>query len=74
MRPAWRRCEVGRALLADALRALRDQGVSAVELEVNSENQSGALGAYQNAGMRWKRVTHTLLKEVRAGADLTVNG
>ncbi len=74
VRPAWRRRGVGRALLLEAFRALRDRGLSAVELEVDSDNRSGALRFYEAAGMRSVRASHTFLKEVRAGENLLANG
>jgi ribosomal protein S18 acetylase RimI-like enzyme len=74
VRPAWRRRGVGRALLIEAFRALRNRGVPAVELEVDTENRSGALGVYEDAGMRSVRASYTFLKELRAGRDLLANG
>jgi hypothetical protein len=45
-----------------------------VELEVDTENRSGALGVYEDAGMRSVRASYTFLKELRAGRDLLANG
>jgi ribosomal protein S18 acetylase RimI-like enzyme len=45
-----------------------------VELEVDCDNRSGALGLYEAAGMRLVRVSYTFLKELQAGRNLLMNG
>lgn len=50
VRRAWRRRGLGRAVTAEALRRLRDAGMSEGMLGVDAENPSGALGLYEGLG------------------------
>jgi len=50
VRRAWRRRGLGRAVTAEALRRLRDAGMSEGMLGVDAENPSGALGLYSGLG------------------------
>ena len=49
--PDWRRQGVGRALMHQAFQAFRDRGAIAVDLKVEPDNPSGAVGFYQDLGM-----------------------
>jgi mycothiol synthase len=46
----WRRKGIAPALLAHAMRAYRDAGFEKAELDVDSDNPSGALGMYTGMG------------------------
>ena len=50
VRRAWRRKGIGRALVAESLRVLRDEGMTSAGLGVDAENAHGALGVYQASG------------------------
>jgi mycothiol synthase len=52
VRRPWRRRGVARSLIASGLRALRDRGMGAASLGVDSENATGALGLYEDLGFR----------------------
>lgn len=52
VREPWRRRGLARALISHSLRALRDAGMAESELEVDSENPSGATGVYEACGFR----------------------
>lgn len=47
---AWRRLGIGRALVAESLRVLRDAGMTSARLGVDAENPHGALGLYESLG------------------------
>lgn len=49
--PDWRQRGVGRALLQQAFQVFRDRGAIAVELKVERDNPSGAVGFYAGSGM-----------------------
>ncbi len=49
---AWRGRGVARALIARALRALRDRGMTEAALGVDAENETGALALYRSMGFR----------------------
>jgi len=70
VRPAWRRRGIALALLRHAFGELRRRGFVGVDLEMDSENLTGALGLYTKAGMRVIRQTYVYEKELRPGADL----
>ena len=55
VRRAWRRRGLARALVADSLRALRDEGLTSAVLGVDAENPMGALGVYEANGFRIHR-------------------
>jgi mycothiol synthase len=55
VRRAWRRRGLASALIADALRALRDAGLQEAALGVDAENVSGALRVYEAIGFRRAR-------------------
>lgn len=46
----WRRKGIGRALVAESLRLLRDAGMTSARLGVDAENPHGALGLYESLG------------------------
>lgn len=50
VRRAWRRKGIGRALVAESLRVLRDGGAATARLGVDAENPHGALGLYERLG------------------------
>ena len=52
VRRPWRRRGVARALIAAALHALRERGMTSASLGVDSENGTGALGLYEGLGFR----------------------
>jgi mycothiol synthase len=52
VRKPWRRRGIGRALLRHAFEEFRRRGEPHVGLGVDAENESGALGLYERAGMR----------------------
>ncbi len=50
VRRAWRQKGIGRALVAESLRVLRDAGAESARLGVDAENPHGALGLYESVG------------------------
>jgi mycothiol synthase len=52
VRPPWRRCGLGRALLLHAFHEFRRRGVPRVDLGVDAESTTGAVRLYERAGMR----------------------
>jgi GNAT superfamily N-acetyltransferase len=52
VREPWRRRGLARALISHSLQALKDAGMTESELEVDSENPSGATGVYEACGFR----------------------
>lgn len=50
VRHAWRQRGIGRALVAESLRLLRDAGMTSARLGVDAENPHGALGLYESLG------------------------
>ena len=73
VRLAWRRRGIGRALLLESFRAMHDRGLKAVELTVDSENASDALGVYTSAGMTPIRQDLTFVKELRSGRNVVAS-
>jgi len=70
VRPAWRRRGIALALLHRSFSEFYRRGYEAVELDMDSENLTGALGLYEKAGMRVIRQTITYEKVLRDGVDL----
>ena len=50
VRAPWRRRGIGRSLVAESLRVLRDAGMNQAGLGVDSENANGAVGVYEAVG------------------------
>jgi GNAT superfamily N-acetyltransferase len=48
----WRKRGVARALIARSLKVLKDQGMEAATLDVDTENPSGALRVYESLGYK----------------------
>lgn len=69
VRRPWRRRGLGQALLHHAFCQLHQMKRVRVELEVDSENLTGAVRLYERAGMRLFRQTVSYEKEVRKGVD-----
>lgn len=55
VRADWRRRGLGSALLQHGFRRLQEHGYTAVGLDVDSENQTNAVGLYERAGMHVHR-------------------
>jgi len=72
VRKAWRRRGLGLALLRHSFLTLFERGKSAVELDMDSENLTGALRLYERAGMRVIRQQAVYEKELRPGTDLAL--
>jgi len=70
VRDSYRRQGLGLALLHHSFAELRRRGRTAVELDMDSENLTGALRLYTRAGMRPIRQIYTFEKELRPGTDL----
>ncbi len=70
VRPAWRKRGVALALLHHTFAEFRRRGYAAVELDMDSENLTGALRVYERAGMRAVRQSVFYEKELRPGFDL----
>ncbi len=70
VRAPWRKRGLGRALLHHAFAALRQRGCSAVELDMDSENLTGASRLYERAGMHPFSQEYAYEKEIRGGTDL----
>lgn len=64
VRRSWRRRGVGSALIVDALRGLRDAGLTEAALGVDAENPTGALGVYEALGFRRARTAVLYRKDV----------
>ena len=72
VRKPWRRRGLGLALLRHSFLELFERGKEAVELDMDSENLTGALRLYERAGMRVIRQQAVYEKELRAGTDLAL--
>jgi mycothiol synthase len=70
VRPAWRKRGIALALLHHSFAEFQRRGYAAVELDMDSENLTGALRVYERAGMRATRQSVFYDKELRAGTDL----
>ena len=55
VRPAWRGRGIGTALLSSTFANLSRRGVAEVRLNVDAENETGATGLYERAGMTIRR-------------------
>jgi mycothiol synthase len=55
VRRPWRRRGLARAMVAESLRALRDDRMTSAVLGVDAENPTGALGVYESNGFRVHR-------------------
>jgi mycothiol synthase len=55
VRRRWRGRGLARAMVAESLRALRDEGMTSATLGVDAENPTGALGVYEANGFRVHR-------------------
>ena len=66
-RRPWRRRGLASALIADALRGLRQAGMTEAALGVDAENPTGALRLYESLGFRRTRTAISYRKEFRAG-------
>lgn len=72
VRRAWRRRGLGLALLKHSFLVLFERGKTAVELDMDSENLTGALRLYERAGMHVIRQQAVYEKELRAGTDFAL--
>ena len=70
VRARWRKRGLGRALLHHAFAQLQKRGCTAVELDMDSENLTGASRLYERAGMHPFSQEYAYEKELRAGEDL----
>jgi len=70
VRPAWRRRGIGLALLQHAFGEFYRRGQSIAELDMDSENLTGALRLYERAGMHVVRQGLSYEKELRPGIDV----
>jgi mycothiol synthase len=70
VRPAWRQRGVALALLHHTFAEFRRREYAAVDLDMDSENLTGALRVYERAGMRAVRQSVFYEKELRVGTDL----
>ncbi len=70
VRPAWRKRGIALALLHHTFGEFRRRDFEAVELDMDSENLTGALRLYTKAGMKVIRQTFAYEKELRPGIDL----
>jgi mycothiol synthase len=66
VRRPWRKRGVASALMASAMRGLRDAGMTEAALGVDAENQSGALRVYEALGFRRSRTGVSYRKSFRA--------
>jgi mycothiol synthase len=64
VRPPWRRRGLGSALLLHSFHGLRARGIPKVDLGVDAENTTGAVGLYERAGMNVARRTDAYEKEL----------
>ncbi len=71
VRPAWRKRGIALALLHHTFAEFRRRGYAAVELDMDSQNLTGATRLCDRAGMRVVRQFVTYEKELRPGVDLT---
>jgi ribosomal protein S18 acetylase RimI-like enzyme len=69
VRPAWRKRGIALALLHHTFAEFRRRGCAAVELDIDSQNLTGAVRMCERAGMRVVRQFVTYEKELRPGID-----
>ncbi len=74
VRPAWRKRGVALALLRHTFAEFRRRGYAGVELDMDSQNLTGALRVYERAGMHVMRQSVSYEMELRAGIDLATRG
>ncbi|HYN64525.1 MAG TPA: GNAT family N-acetyltransferase [Candidatus Limnocylindrales bacterium] len=67
VRRPWRRRGLARAMVAESLRALRDDGMTSAVLGVDAENPTGALGVYEDNGFRVHRKGLALRRPLHDG-------
>ena len=67
VRRPWRRRGLASALIAEALRGLRDTGMTEAALGVDSENVTGALRVYESIGFRRSRTGVSYRKDFTTG-------
>ena len=72
LRP-WRHKGVGMALLLHAFNQFYQRGTHRVELNVDSQNLTGAVRLYERAGMHVAREAIAYEKEMRAGMEMAQN-
>lgn len=68
--PQWRKHGAALALLRHTFREFRRRGYVAVELDMDSQNLTGALRVYERAGMRAVRQSVIYERILRDGRDL----
>jgi GNAT superfamily N-acetyltransferase len=66
VRRPWRKQGLAKALIARALRVLKDKGMDEAALFVDAENPNGALKLYQGLGYRVYRETFTYRKSLNS--------
>ena len=72
VRRPWRKQGLGLALLRQAFGEFHRRGCPRATLGVDAENLTGALRLYEKAGMYVNRCFDTFEKEIRLGAELSV--
>ncbi|HEX2997889.1 MAG TPA: GNAT family N-acetyltransferase [Anaerolineales bacterium] len=72
VRRPWRKRGLGLALLRHSFNEFYRRGKRKVGLGVDSQNLTGALRIYENAGMHVSQAEDYYEKELRAGAEITV--
>ncbi|MEW5825918.1 MAG: GNAT family N-acetyltransferase [Candidatus Bipolaricaulota bacterium] len=70
VRPAWRKRGIALALLRHTFAEFRRREYATVELDMDSQNLTGALRVYERAGMRAARQAFSYEKILRPGIDL----
>jgi mycothiol synthase len=70
VRPAWRKRGIALALLHHTFAEFQRRGYAGVELDMDSQNLTGALRVYERAGMHVIRQSVNYEKELRPGVDL----
>lgn len=64
---AWRRRGIGEALMYATFAALAEQGFAEARLNVDAENESGAVRLYERVGMTVRRTWHVYEKALAGG-------
>ena len=72
VRRPWRKRGLGLALLRHAFHEFYRRGKRKVGLGVDTQNLTGALRLYENAGMRVDQAYDYYEKELRPGAEIRV--
>ena len=68
----WRKRGIGLALLRHSFNEFYRRGKRKVGLGVDAQNLTGALRLYENAGMHVQQVFDMYEKELRSGAEISV--